>query len=126
MKSGMMAAEAAFAAVAAGRAGDMLDAYQAAFDDSWVKKELSVVRNVLPLVEKYGDLAGTILAGMTMWLETLKIKVPFTMKHHPGNESLYRADIMPKPDYPKADGVLTFDRLSSRSERHQSELTSLL
>ena len=113
MKSGMMAAEAAFAAVAAGRSSDTLDAYQAAFDDSWVKKELSVVRNVLPLVEKYGDLAGTILSGITMWLETLKIKVPFTMKHHPDNESLYRADIMPKPDYPKPDGVLTFDRLSS-------------
>src|SRR3546814_5755657 len=90
MKSGMMAAEAAFAAVAAGRAGDMLDAYQAAYDESWVKKELSVVRNVLPLVEKYGDLAGTILSGITMWLETLKIKVPFTMKHHPVNMTLYR------------------------------------
>ena len=113
MKTGMMAAEAAFAAVSAGRSSDTLDAYQAAYDDSWVKKELSVVRNVLPLVEKYGDLAGTILSGMTMLLETLKIKLPFTMKHHPDNESLYRADIMPKPDYPKADGVLTFDRLSS-------------
>ncbi|MHA4836896.1 electron transfer flavoprotein-ubiquinone oxidoreductase [Sphingopyxis sp. MSC1_008] len=113
MKSGMMAAEAAFAAVNAGRSSDTLDAYQAAFNDSWVKKELSVVRNVLPLVEKYGDMAGTILSGITMWLETLKIKVPFTMKHHPDNESLYRADIMPKPDYPKPDGVLTFDRLSS-------------
>ena len=113
MKSGMMAAEAAFEAVTAGRSSDTLDAYQAAFDDSWVKKELSVVRNVLPLVEKYGDLAGTLLSGITMWLETLKIKVPFTMKHHPDNESLYRADIMPKPDYPKPDGVLTFDRLSS-------------
>ena len=113
MKSGMMAAEAAFAAVAAGRSSDTLDAYQAAYGDSWVKQELSVVRNVLPLVEKYGDLAGTILSGITMWLETLKIKVPFTMKHHPDNESLYRADIMPKPDYPKPDGVLTFDRLSS-------------
>ena len=113
MKSGMMAAEAAFAAVTAGRSSDTLDAYQAAFDESWVKKELSVVRNVLPLVEKYGDLAGTILSGITMWLETLKIKVPFTKKHHTDNESLYRADIMPKPDYPKPDGVLTFDRLSS-------------
>lgn len=113
MKSGMMAAEAAFAAVNAGRAGDTLDAYQAAYDDSWVKKELSVVRNVLPLVEKYGDLAGTILSGITMWLETLKIKVPFTMKHHPDNTTLYRADMMPKPNYPKPDGVLTFDRLSS-------------
>jgi electron-transferring-flavoprotein dehydrogenase len=113
MKSGMMAAEAAFAAVTAGRGSDVLDAYQAAYDDSWVKKELSVVRNVLPLVEKWGDLAGTLLSGITMWLETLKIKVPFTMKHHPDNESLYRADMMPKPDYPKPDGVLTFDRLSS-------------
>ncbi len=113
MKSGMMAAEAAFAAVTAGREGDVLTAYQDAYDDSWVKKELSVVRNVLPLVEKWGDLAGTILSGMTMWLETLGIRVPFTMKHHPDNASLYRADQMPKPDYPKPDGVLTFDRLSS-------------
>ncbi|WP_033074801.1 electron transfer flavoprotein-ubiquinone oxidoreductase [Sphingopyxis sp. MWB1] len=113
MKSGMMAAEAAFAAVTGGRSGDTLDAYQAAYDDSWVKKELSVVRNVLPLVEKYGDLAGTIFAGMTMWLENLGIRVPFTMKHHPDNTTLYRADMMPKPDYPKPDGVLTFDRLSS-------------
>src|SRR3546814_11001343 len=51
MKSGMMAAEAAFAAVGAGRGGDTLDAYQAAYDESWVKKELGVVRNGLPLVE---------------------------------------------------------------------------
>src|SRR3546814_18079051 len=41
------------------------------------------------------------------------LRVPFTMKHHPDNTTLYRADMMPKPDYPKADGVLTFDRLSS-------------
>ena len=113
MKSGMMAAEAAFAAVTAGREGDVLTAYQDAYDESWVKKELGIVRNVLPLVEKFGDLAGTILSGMTMWLETLGIRVPFTMKHHPDNTTLYRADQMKKPDYPKPDGVLTFDRLSS-------------
>ncbi len=113
MKSGMMAGEAAFAAVTAGRAGDTLEAYQAAYDESWVKKELGIVRNVLPLVEKYGDMAGTILSGITMWLENFGIRMPFTMKHHPDNTTLYRADMMPKPDYPKADGVLTFDRLSS-------------
>ena len=113
MKSGMMAAEAAFAAVNAGRSGDTLTAYQDAYDDSWVKKELGVVRNVLPLVEKFGDLAGTILSGMTMWLESFGIRMPFTMKHHPDNTTLYRADMMPKPEYPKPDGVLTFDRLSS-------------
>lgn len=113
MKTGMMAAEAAFAAVSAGRTSDTLTEYQAAYDDSWVKKELSVVRNVLPLVEKYGDMAGTMLAGITMWLENFGIRLPFTMKHHPDNTTLYRADLMKKPDYPKADGVLTFDRLSS-------------
>lgn len=113
MKSGMMAAEAAFAAVTGGREGDVLTAYQDAYDDSWVKKELGIVRNVLPLVEKFGDLAGSALAGVTMWLESFGIRMPFTMKHHPDNTTLYRADMMPKPDYPKPDGVLTFDRLSS-------------
>lgn len=113
MKSGMMAAEAAFAAVGAGREGDVLTAYQDAYDESWVKKELSVVRNVLPMVEKFGDIAGTILGATTMWLENFGIRMPFTMKHHPDNTTLYRADMMPKPSYPKPDGVLTFDRLSS-------------
>lgn len=113
MKSGMMAAEAAFAAVGAGREGDVLTAYQDAYDESWVKKELGVVRNVLPMVEKFGDIAGTILGATTMWLENFGIRMPFTMKHHPDNTTLYRADMMPKPSYPKPDGVLTFDRLSS-------------
>jgi len=113
MKSGMMAADAAFDAIQAGRAQDELAAYPAAFDKSWVKKELSIVRNVLPLVERFGDSLGTLLAGITMWLEYLHLKLPFTMKHHPDNESLWRKDQVKKIDYPKPDGVLTFDRLSS-------------
>src|SRR3546814_9791260 len=87
-----------------------------------------------------------MLSGITMWLETFGIRMPFTMKHHPDNTTLYRADMMPKPDYPRPDGVLTFDRLSSvfvsntnheedqpchlqlkdRSEEHTSELQSLM
>lgn len=113
MKTGMMAAEAAFAAIQAGRGSDTLAEYQSAYDSSWVEAELRGVRNVLPLVEKWGDLAGSLLSGITMWAEHLKIRMPFTMKHHPDNESLYRADMMDKPVYPKPDGVLTFDRLSS-------------
>jgi len=113
MKSGMMAAEAAFDAVQAGRGGDELTAYPDAYDRSWVKKELSVVRNVLPLVEKYGELLGTMLAGANMWLESWGIRMPFTMKHHPDHTSLWRKDVSRKIDYPKPDGVLTFDRLSS-------------
>ncbi|MFA5965521.1 MAG: electron transfer flavoprotein-ubiquinone oxidoreductase [Sphingomonas sp.] len=113
MKSAMMAAEAAFAAVQAGRGGDELTAYPEAFEKSWVRKELSIVRNVLPLVEKFGDSLGTILSGATMWLEYLGIRMPFTMKQHADHKSLWRKDQVTPIVYPKPDGVLTFDRLSS-------------
>jgi electron-transferring-flavoprotein dehydrogenase len=113
MKSGMMAAEAAFDAVQAGREGDELAAYPEAYDKSWVKKELSVVRNVLPLVEQYGEFLGTILSGINMWLESWGIKMPYTMKHHADHTTLWRKDLVKPIDYPKPDGVLTFDRLSS-------------
>ncbi len=113
MKSGMMAADAAAEAIVSQRSHDELVAYPEAFDASWLKKELSVVRNVVPLVKKFGDLVGSGLAGVTMWLEHFGIKMPFTMGHHPDNESLWRKDQVKKPVYPKADGVLTFDRLSS-------------
>ncbi len=113
MKSGMMAAEAAFEAIAAGRAGDELAAYPVAFEASWVRKELSIVRNALPLIEKFGMIAGAALASATMWLESWGVKMPFTLGHHPNHEELWRKDLVPKIDYPKPDGVLTFDRLSS-------------
>ena len=113
MKTGMMAAEAAFAAVTAGREGDELTAYTDTYDASWVKKELRVVRNVLPLVEKFGEVLGTIFAGINMWLESWGIRMPYTMKHHPDNTTLWRKDLVKPIDYPKPDGVLTFDRLSS-------------
>jgi electron-transferring-flavoprotein dehydrogenase len=113
MKSGMMAAEAAFAALQAGRAHDELVAYPEAFDASWVKKELSIVRNVVPLVEKFGERIGAGLANATMWLESWGIRMPFTMKHHANHQTLWRKDQVKPIDYPKPDSVLTFDRLSS-------------
>ena len=113
MKSGMMAAEAAAAAILSQRQHDELTAYPEAFEASWVKKELSIVRNVVPLVKKFGDFLGSGLAGVTMWLEHFGLKMPFTMKHHPDHESLWRKDMVKPPVYPKPDGVLTFDRLSS-------------
>ena len=113
MKSGTMAAEAAFAAVQAGREHDELAAYPEAFEASWVKKELGIVRNVVPLVKKFGDFMGSGLSGITMWLEHWGLKMPFTMKHHPDHESLWRKDLVSPIVYPKPDGVLTFDRLSS-------------
>jgi electron-transferring-flavoprotein dehydrogenase len=113
MKSGMMAAEAAFAAVQAGREHDELAAYPEAFDASWVKQELSIVRNVVPLVEKFGERIGAGLANATMWLESWGIRMPFTMKHHANHTTLWRKDQVKPIVYPKPDGVLTFDRLSS-------------
>ncbi|MDF0489542.1 electron transfer flavoprotein-ubiquinone oxidoreductase [Sphingomonas sp. H39-1-10] len=113
MKSGMMAAEAAVDAILSQRQHDELTAYPAAFDASWVKAELSMVRNVVPLVEKFGETLGAGLANVTMWLESWGIRMPFTMKHHPNHKSLWRKDQVKPIDYPKPDGVLTFDRLSS-------------
>ena len=113
MKSGMMAAEAAFEAVVADRSGDTLDAYPAACKASWVYEELSRVRNSVPLVKKFGEVIGTVLAGVTMWAEYLRIRMPFTMHHEPDHVGMLRADIAPKINYPKPDGVISFDRLSS-------------
>jgi electron-transferring-flavoprotein dehydrogenase len=113
IKSGMLAAEAAFEAVAAGRTSDSLDEYDAALHSSWVADELKMVRNVEPFVAKFGATAGTLLAGTDMWMRTLKIGLPFTLKHKPDHEQLWRRDIAPKINYPKPDGVISFDKLSS-------------
>jgi electron-transferring-flavoprotein dehydrogenase len=113
MKTGMMAADAAFEAVAAGRAQDELSAYPEAYEKSWVRDELYIVRNTLPLVEKFGDFIGTGLAGISMWLEQYGIHLPFTMKHVPDHKTLWRKEHCRPPKYPKPDGVITFDKLSS-------------
>ena len=113
MKSGIMAAEAAADAILSQRQHDELAAYPKAFEASWLYKELSIVRNVVPLVKRFGEVLGTMLSGIVMWLEYFGLKMPFTMKHHPDHESLWRKDQARKIEYPKPDGVLTFDRLSS-------------
>ncbi|MDB5668308.1 MAG: electron transfer flavoprotein-ubiquinone oxidoreductase [Alphaproteobacteria bacterium] len=113
MKSGMLAAEAAFAAISADRGNDALEDYDSALHASWVAKELKMVRNVEPMVAKFGGTIGTLLAGVDMWMRTLRIGLPFTMKHHPDNTTLLRKDLARPIDYPKPDGVISFDRLSS-------------
>jgi electron-transferring-flavoprotein dehydrogenase len=113
MKSGMLAADAAVAAIAAGRAHDELSEYQSGYEASWIYTELRKVRNVLPLVEKYGNTVGTLLSGINMWLEHFGIKMPYTMKHHPDHKALRHKSTVHKIEYPKPDGVFSFDRLSS-------------
>ncbi|MGQ0559586.1 MAG: electron transfer flavoprotein-ubiquinone oxidoreductase [Sphingosinicella sp.] len=113
MKSGMLAAEAAYAAIAADRSGDTLGDYESALRSSWVARELKMVRNAEPLVTKWGGNAGTLFAGIDLWMRWLRIGLPFTMRHKPDHQSLWRKDIAPRIDYPKPDGVISFDRLSS-------------
>jgi electron-transferring-flavoprotein dehydrogenase len=113
MKSGMLAAEAAFEALLDERSRDVLHDYEDRLRSSWIAKELQLVKNAEPLLAKFGGTLGTVLAGVDMWMRTLKIGLPFTMKHKPDNEKLWRKDACQKIDYPKPDGVISFDRLSS-------------
>ncbi|MET0249742.1 MAG: electron transfer flavoprotein-ubiquinone oxidoreductase [Sphingobium sp.] len=113
MKSGMLAAEAAFEAVQAQRSSDVLQAYDDRLRESWITKELQLVKNAEPLLAKFGNTLGTVLAGVDMWMRTFKIGLPITMKHKPDNEKIWRKEACEKIAYPKPDGVFSFDRLSS-------------
>ncbi|MEY3269815.1 MAG: hypothetical protein RL480_2575 [Pseudomonadota bacterium] len=113
MKTGMMAADAAVEAIASQRSCDELVAYGDAYKASWVYSELKMVRNTLPLVEKFGNLVGTGLAGVSMWMEYLGYELPFTMKNHPDYKSLKKAADAKPIAYPKPDGVYSFDKLTS-------------
>src|SRR5439155_1536530 len=115
MKTGMLAAEAAFAALLENRAHDELAAYPEAFRTSWVYEDLYKVRNVKPGL-KWGLWPGTLHGGLHMWLNDLGLGalVGWTLRHTKADhQSLRRASDAPKIDYPKYDGVLTFDKLSS-------------
>ncbi|MCW0180373.1 electron transfer flavoprotein-ubiquinone oxidoreductase [Zavarzinia sp.] len=113
MKTGMMAAEAAFEALEAGREGhDELSDYANKFSTSWVHDELFKVRNVRPAL-KWGTVKGTIYGGFDMWMSHLGLALPWTLGHHPDNTSLVKAKDAPKIEYPKPDGKISFDRLSS-------------
>ena len=113
--SGMLAAEHVAEAIAAGREHDELTGYEAAWRDSDIGKDLKKVRNVKPLWSKFGLWLGVGLGGLDMWLNSIFGFSPFgTMKHgRTDAESLEPASKHKKIEYPKPDGVLTFDRLSS-------------
>ncbi len=113
MKSGMLAAEAAFEAIQDERARDVLHDYEDRLRSSWIADELKLVKNAEPLLAKFGNTIGTLLAGIDMWMRTLKIGLPFTLKHKADCEKLWRKDQCEKIAYPKPDGVISFDRLSS-------------
>lgn len=113
MKSGMLAADSLAAALASGREHDEVAEYQANLNNSWIATELKLVQNAQPAIAKYGDTYGTILAGIDMWMRTLKIGLPIVMKHHPDHAAIQRKDLFKPIKYPKPDGVISFDKLSS-------------
>ena len=115
IKSGMLCAEAAFDAVVASRSSDELDAYSAAFQQSWLHTELHQSRNFKQWFKK-GNLIGALMTGVEQWfLPKVGINTPPWTIHrmHADHVYLRPASEFPKIDYPKPDGSLTFDRLSS-------------
>ncbi len=115
IKSGALAGEAAFEAVGAGRAHDELSAFPAAFEASWLAKELNQYRN-FKLWFKKGKMLGMLMTGIEHWLlPKLGISSPpWTLHSNKADHlALQPAANCPKIDYPKPDGQLTFDRLSS-------------
>ncbi|HEX3756625.1 MAG TPA: electron transfer flavoprotein-ubiquinone oxidoreductase [Rhizomicrobium sp.] len=115
MKTGMLAAEATFAALGEGRAGDTLDSYDAAYATSWVAKDLKLVRNAKPLWSKLGTLLALPFIGLDLWTnQLLGLSLFGTLgQGEPDFACLKKAKDCPKIDYPRPDGKLTFDRLSS-------------
>jgi electron-transferring-flavoprotein dehydrogenase len=111
IKSGMLAAEAAFDAVKAGRSGDELAAYPDAFRASWLHDELHRARNFKPWMSK-GLYTGTLMVGIDQVV--FGGRAPWTLHHdHADHETLQLKTEAQPIAYPKADGVITFDRLSS-------------
>ena len=115
IRTGMLAAEAAFAALKAGRANDTLAEYDAAYAQSPVARDLWLVRNAKPLWSRLGTLVSLPLIGLDMWTNQLFGFSLFGTLHHgkPDFASLKRAKDCPPIAYPRPDGTLTFDRLSS-------------
>src|SRR5438477_451515 len=114
MGSGMLAAEHVVAALGAGRANDELVEYENAWRDSAVGRDLHRVRNVKPLWSKFGTIIGVALGGFDMWCNTLGFSLFGTQSHaKPDRKTLDAAKTHTPIAYPKPDGKLTFDKLSS-------------
>ena len=114
MKTGMLAAEAVFAALSQGRSGDEIVSYQTAYEKSWVYQDLKNVKNVKPMWSKLGLVGGVVLGAFDMWLNTLFGFGLGTWRHgKPDYATLKPASECQPIDYPKPDGVLSFDRLTN-------------
>ena len=120
MKSGMLAAEAVFEALSHQAdhqsAPPLLHSYTKALRASWAWQDLNAVRNVKPLLSKFGSWIGMLLGGLEMWFAAFKLYLPWTLQHDKADHNCTRpAADMPKIHYPKPDGIYSFDKLNSIS-----------
>jgi len=115
IKTGMLAAEAAFTALGEGRHHDELSAYEAAYKESHVYKDLKRVRNAKPLWSRLGTVLALPFIGLDMWTNQLFGFSFLGTLHHgkPDYATLKHASECKPIAYPKPDGVLSFDKLSS-------------
>ncbi len=115
MKSGMLAAEAAFAALLEGRRGDVLAAYESAYRASFIFNDLRRVRNVKPLWSRYGTLFGIPMGALDMWMNEVFGLSPFgTITNRTADYAKLKPAAKAKPiPYPRPDGIVSFDKLSS-------------
>ncbi len=114
MLSGKAAAEAAHAAIRAGRSGDELPDYEADVRGGPIGRDLKKVRNVKPLWSRYGLVASLVGGGLDMWLNTVGLTAFGTLKHGKSDAAATGlAKDFPVIDYPKPDGRLSFDRLTN-------------
>ncbi|MEM6411802.1 MAG: electron transfer flavoprotein-ubiquinone oxidoreductase [Pseudomonadota bacterium] len=117
MKSGTLAAEAVFDALGANREGDPLEAYETALHDSWIIDDLRPVRNMKPLMSKFGTFIGAVIGTPDMWMRSM-LGFGFlpTLRHTKSDANCLKPAEKFKPiDYPKPDGVLSFDKLTNVS-----------
>lgn len=114
MKTGMLAAEAAFEAITAGRSGDELVEYTSAYERSHVYRDLKRVRNVKPFWSRFGTAPGVGFGAADMWINQIFGTSPFTLRHGKPDYATLKPASESKPIiYPKPDGVFSFDKLSS-------------
>ena len=118
MKSGMLGAEACVDAIFKPEniKNQTLDQYIKKMKDSWVWVDLNSVRNIKPLISKYGTIIGMLFGGIEMWLASYKINLPWTLHHKKADHEMLMEIKRSKPiNYLKPDGIYTFDKLSSIS-----------
>jgi len=118
MKSGMLGAEACVDAIFKPESikNKTLEQYIKKIKNSWVWDDLNSVRNIKPLISKYGTLLGMLFGGIEMWLASYKINLPWTLHHKKADHEMLIELKKSKPiNYLKPDGIYTFDKLSSIS-----------